>query len=49
MLRPCRTPLRMRAWSLLDLHAPAAAKALLAPPEFVVDIGLGNRNAGGQT
>ena len=33
----------------LDFHASATAKALLPPPEFAIDRGLGDRNAGGQT
>jgi len=32
----------------LDLHASAAAIALLAAPEFAVDEGLVYRKAGGQ-
>ena len=34
---------------VLDLHASAAAKALLAAPEFVIDIGLGDRDSGRET
>ena len=33
----------------LDLHAPAAAVALLAPPQFAVDGVEGNGDAGGQS
>ena len=38
MVLPWRTPERMCGPVLLDAHAPAAAVALLAPPQLAIDV-----------
>ena len=48
MVLPWRTPETMWAVSRLDLHASAAAIALLASPEFAVEKRLVDFQSGGQ-
>ncbi len=46
MVIECRTPETISGGVGLDLHAPAAAKALLTPPQLAVDGGHGNGDTG---
>ena len=49
MVCECRTPATISRAVGLDLHAAAAAVALLAPPQFAIDGVERDRDAGGQS
>ena len=48
MVRPWRTPETMRGAVGFDLHAAAAAIALLATPELAIEFVHSDRDAGGE-